>query len=124
MNHLAGRVFPGEHHRAMFNVREDGENIDFQMQSRDGVVSVQVSGHVGGDIPKSSCFSTLETASRFFEPGSLGYSVTNETGRLDGIELRTKGGALRLSRSRKYTQAIFMTRRDSHLALLSLIALC
>lgn len=92
MNHFAGgRVFPGEHNRATFNVREDGDNIDFQMQSLDGAVSVQVSGRIGGAIPASSYFSTLETASRFFETGSLGYSVTSEAGRLDGIELRTKG---------------------------------
>jgi len=91
MNHFAGgRVFPGEHHRAIFNVHEDGENIDFQMRSLDGVVSVKVSGTIGGGIPQSSCFSTLETASRFFEPGSLGYSVTDEPGRLDGIQLLTK----------------------------------
>lgn len=92
MNHLAGgRVFPGEHHRAVFNIREDGENIDFWMQSVDRSVSLHVAGRIGGMIPSSSCFSTLETASRFFEPGSLGYSVTREAGRLDGMELRTKG---------------------------------
>lgn len=92
MNHFAGgRVFPGEHHRAMFDVRENGANIDFRMQSLDQAVSVQVSGHIGGAIPSSSCFATLESASHFFEPGSLGYSVTSEAGRLDGIELRTKG---------------------------------
>jgi hypothetical protein len=33
----------------------------------------------------------LEAASRFFEPGALGYSVTGEPGRLDGLELRTEG---------------------------------
>jgi hypothetical protein len=92
MNHLAGGcLFPGEHHRAAFSVREDGETIDFRMQSHDGAVSVLVSGRLGSTIPSSSCFSTLEAASRFFEPGSLGYSVTGEPGRLDGIELRTQG---------------------------------
>jgi hypothetical protein len=91
MNHLAGgRIFPGEHHRAVFNVCEDGKQIDFRMRSVDGSVSVRVSGHIGGTIPSSSCFSTLEKASSFFEPGSLGYSVTSEAGRLDGVELRTK----------------------------------
>ena len=91
INHFAGgRVFPGEHHRALFNVSEEGEDIEFRMQSLDGAVSVRVSGHVGGTMPSSSCFSTLEAASRFFEPGSLGYSVTRDAGRLDGIELQTK----------------------------------
>jgi len=91
MNHLAGgRLFPGEHHRATFSVREDPKSIDLRMHSHDGAVSVQLSGRLGDPIPSTSCFSTLEAASRFFEPGSLGYSVTGEPGRLDGIELRTR----------------------------------
>ena len=45
-------------------------------------------------MPRASCFSSLEAASSFFEPGSLGYSVTRQPGRLDGIELRTEGWAV------------------------------
>ena len=92
MNHLAGgRLFPGEHHHARFDVQESSDRIDLVMQSDDGAVSVKVRGRPGGGLPGSSCFSSLPEASRFFEPGSLGYSVTRETGRLDGIELRTHG---------------------------------
>jgi hypothetical protein len=32
----------------------------------------------------------LEEASAFFEHGVLGYSVTNETGKLDAVELRCR----------------------------------
>jgi hypothetical protein len=92
MNQLAGgRLFPGEHHRARFAVRESDGSIEFQMQSNDQEVSVRVRGALGGSFPNSSCFSSLEEASAFFEPGSLGYSVTSEAGRLDGVELRTHG---------------------------------
>jgi hypothetical protein len=92
MNQLAGgRLFPGEHHRARFAVRESPDRIDLAMHSTDGAVSVRVRGRLGGVLPGSSCFSSLPEASSFFEPGSLGYSVTRETGRLDGIELRTHG---------------------------------
>jgi hypothetical protein len=92
MNHLAGgRVFPGEHHHARFGVREDEEEIDLVMRSGDGEVYVRVRGRRGGDLASSSCFGSLSEASRFFEPGSLGYSVTKDEGRLDGIELRTRG---------------------------------
>jgi hypothetical protein len=42
-------------------------------------------------LPRTSCFSSLEAVSGFFEPGSLGYSVTRRGGRLDGIALRTAG---------------------------------
>ncbi len=92
LNQLAGgRLFPGEHHRARFAVREGPDSVDLVMQSKDGEVSVRVRGSVGGLLPRSSCFASLPEASSFFEPGSLGYSVTREVGRLDGVELRTHG---------------------------------
>jgi hypothetical protein len=91
LNHLAGgRLFPGEAHRAEFEVREDAATIDLRMRSRDGKVGVRVHGRFGGAIPPTSCFSSLDAASKFFEPGSLGCSITRHAGRLDGIELRTK----------------------------------
>ncbi len=93
MNHFAGgRLFPGEHHRARFSVREASDGIDLSMQSDDREVSVRLRGRLdGGGLPSSSCFSSLAEASAFFEPGSVGYSVTSDAGRLDGIELRTQG---------------------------------
>lgn len=92
MSHLAGgRVFPGEHHRARFDVREDADSIDLSMTSLDREVAVSVRGRVADRLPTTSCFATLEAASAFFEPGAVGYSVTSDTGRLDGIELRTHG---------------------------------
>lgn len=92
MNHLAGgRLFPGEHHRARFDVREERDRLDLSMRSEDGQVSVRVRGSLGGGLAGSSCFSSLAEASAFFEPGSVGYSVTRDAGRLDGIELRTQG---------------------------------
>jgi hypothetical protein len=91
MNHLAGgRVFPGEHHKAGFQIEETPGSIDLRMRSDDGKVAVRVAGTFGGALPKGSCFPDIEAASRFFEPGALGYSVTKDPKRLDGIELRTK----------------------------------
>jgi hypothetical protein len=95
INRLAGgRLFPGEHHRARFAVQGDADTIDLSMQSVDGEVSVTVRGRLGGRLPSSSCFSSLADASAFFEPGSVGYSVTRDTGRLDGLELRTHGWSI------------------------------
>ncbi len=92
INNLAGgRLFPGEHHRARFAVRENPDTIDFSMQSLDGEVSVKLRGRSADRLPTSSSFSSLAEASAFFEPGSVGYSVTRAEGRLDGLELRTHG---------------------------------
>jgi hypothetical protein len=92
LNRLAGgRVFPGEHHRARFEVREADDRLDLAMASLDGEVAVRLSGRYGGGLPPTSCFDSLSEASGFFEPGSLGYSVTKDPGRLDGIRLETQG---------------------------------
>ena len=92
LNHLAGgRIFPGEHHRARFAASESSGVIDLRMQSDDREVSLWVRGRPGGEFPSSSRFASLAEASAFFEPGSVGYSVTRDPGRLDGLELRTHG---------------------------------
>jgi Uncharacterized conserved protein (COG2071) len=91
LNHLAGgRLFPGEHHRADFTVSDTSNAVDIRMNSSDGDVALKVRGRVADRLSDGSSFSTLEEASAFFEPGSLGYSVTTDPGRLDGISLKTK----------------------------------
>jgi len=91
LNQLAGgRVFPGEHHAAQFQVEASGERISLEMRSKDGEVAVHVRGCVASELPVASGFGTLAEASKFFEPGSLGYSVTGDAARLDGLTLKTK----------------------------------
>lgn len=90
LNRVAGgRIFPGEHHAAQFSVTDVGGHIEFSMKSLDGSVSVRVIGDDTDTLPASSCFSSLQQASAFFEGGSLGYSVTRDSERLDGLLLRT-----------------------------------
>jgi hypothetical protein len=90
LNRIAGgRVFPGEHHAARFAVTDSAGRIDFSMESHDRTVSVRVIGQDADALPGTSCFSSLTEASSFFEGGSLGYSVTREGERLDGLLLRT-----------------------------------
>jgi len=87
---LGGRVFPGEHHQASFNVADSASEIRFAMKSVDAEVSVEIEGKIAKDLPSSSIFSSLSEASSYFEGGSLGYSVTREPDRLDGLKLETK----------------------------------
>lgn len=86
---LGGRVFPGEHHHASFNVEEAGDEINFSMKSDDAQVAVRISGRASASLPSSSIFPSLAAASSFFESGSLGYSVTGDPNRLDGLTLHT-----------------------------------
>ena len=90
LNSLAGgRLFPGEHHHASFAVSDDGQHVDLAMDSDDEETSVRVIGSAGDTLPKTSCFDSLVEASGFFEGGCLGYSVTSDETRLDGLLLRT-----------------------------------
>src|SRR5262245_2426023 len=90
MNHLAGgRLFPGEHQRAAFDVEDTGDRIALRMSSADGEVRVDVSGRVATELPPTSIFRTVGEASAFFEPGSVGYSATASGRQLDRIVLKT-----------------------------------
>lgn len=87
---VGGTLFPGEHHKAEFNVKKIESEINFAMKSNDEKIAVNLKGRISHNLPKTSIFSSLEEASKFFETGSLGYSVTNNKNYLDGIILETK----------------------------------
>ena len=46
-------------------------------------------GVVQRQLPTTSIFRTVNEASAFFEPGSVGYSATASGRRLDGVVLKT-----------------------------------
>jgi len=90
LNHLlGGRVFPGEHHQATFSIVETESDLSLEIESKDGQVKVEIAGTITTQLPDSSIFRSLAEASAFFEGGSLGYSVTRDGGRLDGLRLQT-----------------------------------
>jgi len=90
LNTLAGgRLFPGLHHPARFDVHEEGDSYSVALRSRDGQVHLEVSGRLASALPKESVFRSVDEASAFFERGSVGYSATPDPGRFDGLELRS-----------------------------------
>lgn len=96
LNHLAGgRIFPGEHHLADFAVTDDSARITMSIDARDRRMSVQLRAHEADALPGTSCFSSVAESSAFFEGGSVGYSVTRDCCRLDGIRLQTDGWQVR-----------------------------
>jgi hypothetical protein len=113
LNQLAGgRLFPGRHHPARFQVRDDGAAIDLTLKTRDGAADVHVTGRDGNLLPSTSCFASLNAASAFFEGGSVGFSPTNDAMQSDGMTLRIRNWAVRpLSVSRAWTR-FFEGSRD------------
>ena len=101
-NHLAGgRIFPGEHHLADFDITDRDGRIDLSIQSRDQSMRIRLAAREAAGFSNNSCFRSLEESSAFFEPGSVGFSVTRDCCRLDGIRLEThrwKVGSLSVER--------------------------
>ena len=88
LNALAGgRVFPGVHHRASFDVHETDTSISLKMHGNGA--SVAIDAMTDASFPATSIFRTLELASEFFRSGSVGYSPASRVGEFDGLELRT-----------------------------------
>ena len=82
-----GRLFPGVHHRARFDVHETPYGIQVAFANDAAAVDVEVT--VCREWTPSPLFARLDEASEFFRRGSTGYSAANDPGRLDGLELRT-----------------------------------
>ena len=108
---LGGRVFPGEHYSARFDVTDDGSLVALRMGSADGEVRVNVTGRTANELPASSGFSSLAEASAYFEGGSLGYSVTRNSSRLDGLTLQTKQWRVSPLSVSEITSSFFDDRR-------------
>jgi hypothetical protein len=75
-----GRLFPGLHHHAHFQVSETDEAFSVQLESDDGETQVAVEARLATSLLEHSIFASLEEASVFFERGAVGYSLTNRTG--------------------------------------------
>ena len=91
-NTLAGgRLFPGVHHFARFDVWESPSHFKLEVQSDDGVARVRVAARVANAWPGGSVFANLEEASAFFAAGSLGWSAGNRPSEFDGLELHSIG---------------------------------
>lgn len=86
---LGGRLFPGQQHRARFDVHESPERLSIALRSRDGQTRVRVEAAPAQQLPATSVFGSLEAASAFFERGSVGYSATDREGCYECIELKS-----------------------------------
>lgn len=90
LNALAGGVvFPGEHHRARFDVDERDGRFHIDVASDADATRVSVTARLAGEVAQGSVFATMHEASSFFRAGSVGFSVTRRPRELDAIELRT-----------------------------------
>jgi len=83
---VGGRLFPGKHYRAKFDVKEANGDYHVAFNSSDGTV-ISVDASLAQTFDPASIFHDLATASAFFKTGALGYSPNNN--KYDGLLLNT-----------------------------------
>ncbi|MEV5803552.1 DUF2071 domain-containing protein [Streptomyces collinus] len=101
-----GRVFPGAHGRADFEVHETPRRIRVALATRDGDTRVDVTVDVADALRDSLLFADLAEASRFFRRGTKGLSPTR-SGHLEGMELRTDAWHVEAGRVRAAASSFF-----------------
>ncbi len=82
---VGGRIFPGKHYFAKFNVAEKNGNYHIDFKSSDET-EVSIDTTETNLFSNKSIFETLDNASDFFEKGDLGYSPNKY--KFDGLKLK------------------------------------
>jgi hypothetical protein len=83
---LGGRVFPGRHFHAKFDVDENDGVYHIAVKSSDDTI-ISVDAKLTDKFNPDSIFRDLATASAFFQAGSTGYSPNGE--KYEGLLLNT-----------------------------------
>jgi uncharacterized protein YqjF (DUF2071 family) len=86
---VGGRLFPGQHNRARFDVHETAQELRVAFASTDRTAAVQIHARTSGGWTATTLFANLDDASDFFRQGAAGYSATSDGRCLDGLELQT-----------------------------------
>lgn len=107
-NHMVGgRFFPGQHHQAKFNVKEDGGQYQVAFKSEDGT-TISINAEKTDVFNPASIFKNIGNASNFFEGGATGYSPGNNG--YDGLELRTSNWKVEPLRVKSVQSSFFDNR--------------
>lgn len=81
---VGGKLFPGKHHLAKFNVKEADDNYHIDFTSSDNT-RISIDAKESTELNSNSIFGTLENASAFFEKGTVGYSPNGS--KYEGLKL-------------------------------------
>lgn len=84
---FGGRLFPGVHRQAHFDVREEEGRVHLAISGAQMKLDLEAAATL--TLPADSVFRSLEEASAFFRAGSLGYSPARQAGIYEGMELRS-----------------------------------
>jgi hypothetical protein len=109
-NLVGGRIFPGEHCLAKFNVEEVDGNYAISFKSSDNT-SISIEAKKSDNFNPNSVFKNLQTVSDFFENGRVGYSPNGKT-KFDGMWLKTDQWKVESLDVKSVTSSFFDNEKD------------
>ena len=109
-NIVGGRIFPGEHCLAKFNVEEAEGNYAISFKSSDNT-SIAIEAKKSESFNPNSIFQNLRTVSDFFENGRVGYSPNGKT-KFDGMCLKTNQWKVEALEVKSVTSSFFDNEND------------
>jgi hypothetical protein len=85
---LGGRLFPGVHHLARFQVSENESKLAMDVTTEDGKTDVNFSARVSGEWCRTPSFGSFDEISEFFRKGDCGFSCSLRGTELEGLQLK------------------------------------
>ena len=91
---LGGRLFPGVHHHADFQVNEDGDSLRMDVTSNNGEADVSFTARTSVEWRGTPSFENFAEVSDFFRKGDCGFSCSLRGDELEGLQLKTPKWAM------------------------------
>jgi hypothetical protein len=105
---VGGRLFPGKHFHAKFDVNEKDGDYHVAFKSSDDTI-ISVDAKVTDNFNSASVFKDLSTASAFFKTSAIGYSSNNK--KYDGLLLNTYKWEVQALQVNKVVSSFFENER-------------
>jgi hypothetical protein len=86
---LGGRLFPGVHGRATFEVMESAASLAMDMRTERGEADVTLRVRATAEWRPTPLFPTFDAVAGFFRRGDCGFSCSLNQDRLEGMRLKT-----------------------------------
>ena len=104
---VGGRLFPGEHHHARFDVRESGDALEVSFRSTDATAHAGVKVALDDVLQGSVLFGDVSAASRFFRDAPVGRSARTAGPELDAVKLTTSRWSIEPTRMLSVESSFF-----------------
>jgi hypothetical protein len=86
---LGGRLFPGVHHSARFQITESDSRLAMTVITHDGEADVSFSARLAAEWKQTPTFDSFDEVSNFFKKGDCGFSCSLRGNELEGLQLKT-----------------------------------